>query len=332
VDRLEAATGRLQDMCLAAGQFIIDNNRWADLKIPLEAIAAIKKTWNDEPPALYGRFDLAYDGKQIKLLEYNADTPTALLEAAVVQWYWLQDLFPKADQWNSIHEKLIAKWKDLKDYVTEPVSFGYVETVEDEFTTGYLRDTAEQAGIKTQALKMQDIGFDMNTFMFVDLQNKPIKTIFKLYPWEWILKEKFGTRALDFMDKTQWIEPIWKMMFSNKGLLAILWEMYPRHELLLPAYFDGPREMKDYVRKPLLGREGANVQVFRNGEKEQSYGPYGEEGFVYQSLAPIPCFDGNYPVLGSWMIADQGAAGMGIRESETIITNNRSRFVPHLFR
>jgi glutathionylspermidine synthase len=134
------------------------------------------------------------------------------------------------------------------------------------------------------------------------------------------------------MDKTQWMEPIWKMMFSNKGLLAILWEMYPGNELLLPAYLDGPREMKDYVRKPLLGREGANVQVIRQGEKEQSYGRYGEEGWVYQALAPIPCMDGHYPVLGSWMIADLGAAGMGIRESDTIITTNRSRFVPHLFR
>ena len=332
VDRLEAASEKLQEMCLAAGQYIIDHKRWADLKIPAEAVPQILKTWNDEPPALYGRFDLAYDGKQIKLLEYNADTPTALVEAAVAQWYWLEDQFPGADQWNSIHEKLIAKWKDLKDYVTQPVSFAYVPTTEDEFTVGYLRDTAEQAGLKTQALKMSDIGFDHNTFTFVDLEGKPIKSIFKLYPWEWMLKEEFGSRALDFMDKTQWMEPIWKMMFSNKGLLAILWEMYPGNELLLPAYLDGPREMKDYVRKPLLGREGANVQVIRQGEKEQSYGRYGEEGWVYQALAPIPCMDGHYPVLGSWMIADQGAAGCGIRESDTIITTNRSRFVPHLFR
>jgi glutathionylspermidine synthase len=332
VDRLEAASEKLQEMCLAAGQFIIDHKRFADLKIPAEAVPQILKTWNDEPPALYGRFDLAYDGQQIKLLEYNADTPTALVEAAVAQWYWLEDQFPKADQWNSIHEKLIAKWKDLKDYVTQPVSFAYVPTTEDEFTVGYLRDTAEQAGLKTQALKMSDIGFDHKTFTFVDLEGKPIKSIFKLYPWEWMLKEEFGARALDFMDKMQWMEPIWKMMFSNKGLLAILWEMYPGNELLLPAYLDGPREMKDYVRKPLLGREGANVQVIRQGEKEQSYGRYGEEGWVYQALAPIPCMDGHYPVLGSWMIADQGAAGMGIRESDTIITTNRSRFVPHLFR
>jgi len=107
--------------------------------------------------------------------------------------------------------------------------------------------------------------------------------------------------------------------------------MYPGNELLLPAYLDGPREMKDYVRKPLLGREGANVQVIRQGEKEQSYGRYGEEGWVYQALAPIPCMDGHYPVLGSWMI-DQDPAGMGIREADGLITDNLSRFVPHLFR
>ena len=329
---LERAARDLHFLCIDAAEAVIRNGWWDRLAIPPAAVPSIRNSWERDDFSLYGRFDLAYDGNQIKLLEYNADTPTALVEAAVAQWYWLEDQFPKADQWNSIHEKLIAKWKDLKDYVTQPVSFAYVPTTEDEFTVGYLRDTAEQAGLKTQALKMSDIGFDHNTFTFVDLEGKPIKSIFKLYPWEWMLKEQFGARALDFMDKTQWMEPIWKMMFSNKGLLAILWEMYPGNELLLPAYLDGPREMKDYVRKPLLGREGANVQVIRQGEKEQSYGRYGEEGWVYQALAPIACMDGHYPVLGSWMIADQGAAGMGIRESDTIITTNRSRFVPHLFR
>ena len=343
IDPLEVATGKLQEMCLAAGQYIIDHNRFADLKIPQAAVPLIKQAWNEEPPALYGRFDLAYDGQQIKLLEYNADTPTALLEAAVVQWYWLQDLFPKADQWNSIHEKLIAKWKDLKDYVYEPVYFGHSDTDEDNFTSAYLEDTAQQAGLRTRDTLMRDIGFDSRSFSFVDLEEQPIRTIFKLYPWEWLLSEEFGAKALDFMHQgiapnaesgwrgTQWIEPIWKMMFSNKGLLAILWEMYPEHELLLPAYFDSPHNMRDYVRKPLLSREGANIILVRDGEKQATYGPYGAEGFVYQALAPIPNFNGNYPVLGSWMI-DQDPAGMGIRESNTLITNNTSRFVPHLFR
>jgi glutathionylspermidine synthase len=332
VDALEAATERLQEMCLAAGQFIIDKNRFADLKIPSKAVDAIKKTWNEEPPALYGRFDLAYDGSTIKLLEYNADTPTALVEAAIAQWYWLQDCFPQADQFNSIHEKLIAKWKDLKDYVADPVYFAHLDNDEDAMTVTYLRDTAEQAGICTASILMCDIGWDEEKWRFLDMENRPMETIFKLYPWEMMLAEEFGQYALDFMHRVQWIEPIWKMLFSNKGLLAILWEMYPNDPLLLPAYLDGSRELKDYVRKPLLGREGANILLMKDGERQQTYGQYGAEGFVYQAIAPIPNLEGNYPVLGSWIIADQGAVGMGIRESNTPVTTNTSRFVPHLFR
>jgi glutathionylspermidine synthase len=331
VDALDLATSKLQEMCLAAGQFILDNNRFSDLKIPANAVAAIRQTWNAEPPALYGRFDLAYNGREIKLLEYNADTPTALVEAAVAQWYWLQDCFPKCDQFNSIHEKLIAKWKDLKPYVTEPLYFAHVDTYEDDMTIAYLRDSAGQADIKTSEIFMPDIGWNRSTSEFVDLKGKPIRSIFKLYPWEMMLAESFGQNALDTMDKMQWIEPVWKMMFSNKGLLAILWEMYSDHEYLLPTYLDGPRTMQKYVRKPLLAREGANIAVVTGDTKTQTYGQYGSEGFIYQALADIPCIQGNYPVIGSWMI-DQNTAGMGIRESDTIVTTNTSRFVPHLFR
>jgi glutathionylspermidine synthase len=330
VDRIEAATWKLQEMCLAAGQFIIDNKRFNDLKIPAEAVDLIVKTWNEEPPALYGRFDLAYNGNDLKLLEYNADTPTALVEAAVAQWYWLQDTFPKADQFNSIHEKLVAKWKDLVAYVHQPVYFAHADTDEDSMTVTYLRDTAQQAGLKTADMK--DIGWSDYKFRFEDLDEKEMQTIFKLYPWEMMLKEDFGPHAIATMHKVQWIEPIWKMLFSNKGLLAILWEIYPNHELLVEARLDGPGEMKNYVRKPLLSREGANIAVVRDGQTEYTYGDYGAEGFVYQALAPIPNLGGNYPVLGSWIIADQGPAGMGIRESDTIVTTNLSRFVPHLFK
>ncbi len=164
--------------------------------IPAAAHDAIRTAWNAEPPALYGRLDLAYDGDTIKLLEYNADTPTALVEAAVVQWYWLQDCFPDADQFNSAHEKLIAKWKDLKDYTTSPLYFADAGSEEDRMTTAYLEDTAQQAGIKTRHIRMHDIGWDAGRSAFVDLDNHVMGTLFKLYPWEWLLAEPFGANAL----------------------------------------------------------------------------------------------------------------------------------------
>ncbi|HLK54619.1 MAG TPA: glutathionylspermidine synthase family protein [Candidatus Angelobacter sp.] len=331
VDVLEKATNDLQTMCLAAGQFIIDKNRFADLDIPASAVPAIRQTWEEEPPAIYGRFDLAYDGSgPPKLLEYNADTPTSLVEAAVIQWEWLEDCFPGSDQFNSIHERLIAKWKELRDYTASPVYFAALDDMEDIITVTYMEDTAQQAGLKTKRILIPDIGWDSAKNCFVDLDEKVIKTCFKLYPWEMMLKDEFGSHSIETTGKVQWMEPIWKMMFSNKGLLAILWEMYPGHANLLEAHLNGPEEMSEYVQKPLLGREGANITLKTVRGDTSTPGPYGDGRYVYQAVAPIPQMSSRHPVIGSWVI-DGEAAGMGIRESSGMITDNLSRFVPHRF-
>ena len=335
IDRIELATNELQEMCLQAAQHIIDNNRFKELTIPDAAIPIIKQAWEDEPPALYGRFDLAYDGDQLKLLEYNADTPTALLEAAVAQWYWLQELYPQRDQFNSIHEKLLAKWRDLKPYVASPLHFVYleppdVENSEDLMTVSYLMDAAGQAGIQSILLRMDDIGWDERQNCFVDLDGRPMRSIFKLYPWEWLLRDAYANQLLSTYTLTQWIEPIWKMLLSNKGILPILWQLFPGHPNLLECYFNEPKKLTDYVKKPLLSREGANLTIQRGGTVQQTDGPYGAEGFVCQAVAHIANFDSARPVIGSWLI-DGVAAGIGMRESDSPVTDNLSCFVPHLF-
>ncbi len=333
VDELERATEDLQQMCLQAAQHVIDKKRFAELGIPMDAVPFIVQAWEQEPPSLYGRFDLAYNGKQPpKLLEYNADTPTALLEAAVVQWYWMQDVFPKADQFNSIHEKLVDKWKDLKSYLKgEVLYFAHMDDQEDMMTVSYLRDTAQNAGINNSALLMEEIGWDAQRAVFTDLDEQEIKSIFKLYPWEWIWHEQIEQNVLATQGSMDWIEPIWKMLWSNKGLLAILWELFPMSPYLLEAHIGKPGRLAEYASKPLLSREGANVTLKTKDGQVETPGDYGEEGFVYQALAPIPNFDGNYPVVGSWYITDQGPAGIGVRESSTMVTDNLSRFVPHIF-
>src|ERR1035441_2654926 len=321
IDRLEAASAEIQKLALAAGDHILDQDRLAEMKIPAAAAAHIRETWKSEPPALYGRLDLAYDGRQIKLLQYNADAPAALVEAAVTQWYWLEECFPGADQFNSLHEKLVAKWKDLLPYLKQPIYFGHDGSEEDQMTITYLRDTAEQAGHRTIPILMHDIGWEQASQRFVDVQRQPMHSIFKLYPWEWLLSERFGPNALATMGShdapgtVQWVEPIWKMLWSNKALLAILWELNPHHELLLPAYLDSSCNMKDYVRKPLFGREGSGVTVFRNWlADEGSNDPAEGQDVVYQKLASLAVSDGNTAVIGSWLI-DGEPAGMGIRES-----------------
>jgi len=331
VDELEAATEELQRLCLLAAQFILDGSRFDDLQIPQPAWNVIREAWNSAPPSIYGRFDLTYDGASPpKLLEYNANTPTSLLEAAVVQWYWRQEVFPATDQFNSIHEKLITKWSDLKRYLrSDTLYFTCMQDDEDLLTVSYLRDTAQQAGIATEHLFTREIGWNESDKTFRDRHDKPIASLFALYPWEWLLKDLPGP-ILSTYSNIDWIEPIWKMLWSNKALLAILWELFPNHPNLLPAYLNSPGNMTEFVRKPLLSREGANITVHKNGTIASTPGPYGQEGFVYQALTSQGNFDGHTPVIGSWYITDQGAAGIGIRESEGI-TTDLSRFVPHYF-
>jgi glutathionylspermidine synthase len=328
---IEKATTDLWDLCLGAVQHVMDNNLYNRFSIPENFISLIEKSWTEDHPAIYGRFDFCYKNGQLKLLEFNADTPTSLYEAGIIQWFWLQDFDKNKDQFNSVHEKLIAYWKHLKNYLHQgKLHFTCLkETLEDLTNIEYLRDCATQAGLDTKLIFIDDIGWDNDAKIFVDIEEEPIKNIFKLYPWEWMTKEAFGVNILADNNRALWIEPAWKMILSNKAILPILWELYPDCPYLLPAYFE-QNGLQNFVKKPILSREGANIEIVEAGISSlKTEGEYGKEGYIYQELFSLPKFDNNYPVIGSWVIG-QEPAGMGIRESSGLITDNKSCFVPHL--
>jgi len=330
IDTLELATGELQTRCIEAVERVIGKRDYARFAIPEAFHALIERSWNDDDKSLYGRFDLSWDGRgEPKMLEYNADTPTALLEASVVQCYWLKDVLPEADQFNSIHEKLIERWKDMRGQLpaSARVHFtGDADSPEDQGNLDYLRDTAIQAGLEALAIGIADIGWD--GARFVDLEGRPINALFKLYPWEWMAREDFGAHLLAGTMKV--IEPPWKMLLSNKAILPVLWEMFPEHPNLLAASFEPGRFKTDFVKKPLYSREGANVSITSGGRTVEAPGEYGEEGFIWQAYHELPRFDRAYTVIGSWIIGEE-PAGIGIREDASPITRNSSRFVPHYF-
>lgn len=328
--KLEKVTNELWEMCLKAVQHVIDNKLYDKIKINPKLIPLIEKSWEEEHASVYGRFDLAYCGKSIKLLEFNADTPTSVYECGVVQWYWLQDQFKDLDQFNSIHERLVDYWNGCRDYFNgDTVHFCCVkDSIEDFTTVEYLRDCANQANLKTKFIYINDVGLDEDNNIFVDNDKEVIKHIFKLYPWEWLINEEFGEHIVSC--DTKWIEPAWKSVLSNKGILPILYELNPTSEYILPCYFEKPKDMVSYVKKPIYSREGANVTIVDNGEEIlKTEGEYGEEGYVYQEIASIPNYNGMRPIIGSWII-DGAAAGIGMRESDKQVTDNVSRFLPHM--
>lgn len=337
-DDIEDPTAEIEQLCFeVVARAVADDAVMTRLGIPETFWDFVADTWSQQHRNLYGRMDFAYDGKgPAKLFEYNADTPTSLYESGVFQWVWLEQAIERgiipdgSDQFNSLHEALTGSFSQMGLAGTLHVAC-CKDSEEDEGTVEYIADCARQGGLDAKLIYIEDIGIDTEG-RFTDLQDEPINDLFKLYPWEWIMTDEFGENVPN--TNTRFIEPGWKALLSNKGLLPLLWEMFEGHPNLLPAYFDGDPAASalgdTYVRKPLFSREGANVEVFENGERTVSVeGDYGAEGHILQAYHPLPNFGGNYPMVGSWLVASQ-PAGIGIREDTSLVTGNNARFLPHI--
>ncbi|WP_017910430.1 glutathionylspermidine synthase family protein [Xanthomonas sp. SHU 199] len=294
----------------------------------------IADSWRRREPHLYGRLDLAYDGRgPAKLYELNYDTPTSLFESAFFQWQWLEDqraqgrLPDDADQFNSIHEALLERFAALAGGLPPPLYFAAVrDSEEDQGTIAYLRDCAAQAGVGGELIAIEDIGLSSDG-RYTDLDDTVIGALFKLYPLEDMFAERFG-QALPGSG-LRLLEPSWKALLSNKGILPLLWERHRGHPNLLPAAFDdGSALPPGWVRKPLHSREGANIVLhLDDGRVLESDGPYAGP-YIRQQAHPLPAFEGRYPMVGSWIVGDR-ACGIGIREDDGPITRDSARFLPH---
>ena len=337
-ERIEPAAEQLHAMCLDLVDEVVRSETLMDrLAIPAAHRDFVAESWRTRQPSLYGRFDFAYDGTgPVKLYEYNADTPTAVFECATFQWIWLEELIatgalPRdADQFNSLFDRLRDR------FATIFPTGGFVhfaadgDAIEDRQTVRFFEDLATQAGIEPKFVKMSDIGLNTEG-RFVDAEGFELQAAFKLYPWEFMLREPYAPKLATA--GVRWIEPAWKAILSNKGILPLLWERHPDHPNLLAAYFDDDPAAAalgtSHVRKPLFSREGANILVSRDGVAESVLDEgYGAEGHIRQAYYPPPVFDGRYPVIGAWIVGDE-AAGIGVREGDDVVTHNLARFVPH---
>lgn len=327
-------------MCLdIVSKVVNDEQLLSKFCIPEAAWQGIADSWQRKDPSLYSRLDLAYDGKgHAKLLENNADTPTSLYETGFWQWLWLEDqvnagqLSQHADQFNSLQEKLMSRFVDIaQHYDISTIHFSCCkDTIEDRGTVQYLQDCAAEAGLATTFVFIEDIGLS-DTGHFTDGHDRPINTLFKLYPWEFIHEEEFARHIPGA--EINWLEPMWKSILSNKAILPLLWKSFPNHPNLLPAWFDDELSQstsKHMVKKPIYSREGANISIIKDGKVTQTAeGPYGDEGHIYQGYTPLPQFSGNHAVIGSWLVNDK-AAGIAIREDVSPITQDMSRYLPHI--
>ena len=321
------------------------------MKIPQAYWKAIRASWTQGSPSLYGRMDFAYSNGELKLLELNFDTASALYESAVFQSIWFSDLVSSGQievncgQFNRIHEQLFAAFSSLSKRMPDMHFTCAAGFEEDEETTKYLQSCARLAGLNSKFLYLHDLGFD-ETGRLIDLSGGEITTLFKLYAWEKFIEDdeliekqtgKSTLRPIIEEGRTTFFEPAWKIILSNKGILPVLWKLAPDCRWLLESYFsdsdDAARLVnKPHARKPIFGRQGLNISLIYPDDYAKGVdtsGNYGKEGYVLQSIHPLAKHEDYHILLGSWTVCGQ-ASGIGIRAELSPITSGRNcLFVPH---
>ena len=344
------ATNELYDMFAEAGQYVIDNDLFHELNIPFNLVEIIKESWENEVHwHLYSRFDLAggIDGKPIKLIEFNADTPTSLFETAIIQWAMLKkNGLDEASQFNNLYEALkdnfkriitlnsdIEKFEEYYSKLGWKILFSSISSShEDINTTKLLQHIATEAGFNTdfefiENVQFNDEGIYKNDELF--------EFWFKLIPWENIAIEESELALIltqIIADKKAIIfNPAYTLMFQSKGFMKILWDLYPNHPLLLETSFE-PLIGKKQVEKRCFGREGANVKIINADQSidEQTSGDYEGHKAIYQEYVEFPK-DSNGNSYQAGVFYAYEACALGFRRGGKIL-NNMSKFVGHIIK
>lgn len=341
------AVNDIYDMYVKAAQYVIDNDLFFELGIPFNLIDAIKKSWeNDVHWHLYGRFDLAggIDGTPIKLIEFNADTPTSLFETALLQWAILKhNNLDEEQQFNTVYDSIVNNFKRLITLFDDPNSFdehydgwkilfsSVSGNDEEEATTKLLQQMASDAGFATSFEFLNDVKFDENGIY--DQNENKYEYWFKLFPWEDIAidEPELATTLTSIMLNQEAIilNPAYTLLFQSKGMLKILCDLFPDSPYLLKTSFE-PLAGK-YVEKPVFGREGANTKIVENGMSiKETKGPYGNYKKVYQQYVEFPKdSQGNKYQAGVFFAYE--ACGLGFRKGGEIL-DNMSKFVGHIIK
>jgi glutathionylspermidine synthase len=342
------AVNELYDMFVEAGEYIIENNLFHEVGIPFNLIDIIKESWSEDLHwHIYGRFDLAggIDNKPIKLIEFNADTPTALFETSIIQWAILKaNNLDESSQFNGIYEALIDNFKRIVtlqedvsqfDELYEGWKFLFTsirDNIEEENTVRLLQHIANEAGFDTEFAYIDEIEFDPQDGIFFNDINYELW--FKLIPWEDIALEEpelamILTQIIN-NQKAIIFNPAYTLMFQSKAILKILWDLYPNHPLLLETSFE-PLSNKAQVVKPIFGREGGSVTILdanNNTIIKDTNRDYDNHKMIYQEYVEFPSdSQGNYYQAGVFFAYE--ACGLGFRKGGKIL-DNMSKFVGHI--
>jgi glutathionylspermidine synthase len=296
-----------------------------ELGFPEESLSYIRfKSIPQE--CIIGRFDFVVRGGEVKLLEFNSDTPTFLKELFLVNgkvcdWFSCAD--PNADLEEQLglelRRALLASWRSLeRDGSPKIVFSSHSDHEEDYLTTRYLQSLA---GVHSEFVSLDQLqvrtGSEAGVYTpsgeRIDVLYRPT------YPIEHLVDDadpdtgdKVGMELIELVvdGKLAILNPPSAFLMQSKGVQALIWGLHEsgsafyteeEHEWIsdffLPTYLDAEvfeGRGSTYVQKPAFGREGDTVRVIEASGRvvmKDAKETYKDTLPVYQEFIELPRLD-----------------------------------------
>jgi glutathionylspermidine synthase len=316
--QLRTAAERLGGVYARTAEILLncDDELLAELGLPEAAWSAVRASLPSLLPTLIGRFDFAATPAGIKMLEFNAETPTDIVEAFYVNekvCQFFDVINPNHDLEKKIapaFERAILEYSRSGNAVARIVFSSVEWHDEDAGTTRYLLN---QSGLAARFVPLSQLRVYDDRLQVWDGQNHtPIDLMYRLHPLEKLAEEQdgdgypTGRHVLEIVagQKLALINPPAAMLAQSKATQALIWSLHEdgsfftptEHEAIadhmLPTYFENRFQGRcAYVTKPIYGREGGAVTVFgadgvawaRDEELN-----YWEQPVVYQQYVELP--------------------------------------------
>ncbi|OMJ94861.1 hypothetical protein SteCoe_1888 [Stentor coeruleus] len=251
--------------------------------------------WNSKGKTITGRLEFAFKGRNVKLVDFYGDTLYGLAEAVKIQDKLAGHLDCTMGDSPSVKlkEGLITHVKScFKDFVhictdskQEHLSIAH-----------FIQNIIRECGLDSKILV--DLDFSKDTEgNFYDQQGVQIKSIWKIWDWETVLADYENPRQENevkisdlLLSKNVFVlEPLWKLVTSNRALKAVMNEINPNHGYLLDAKWDLP-----------LDTQGKNYLPLQCGYKKLSSS---QEHTIYVEEFLSEEFEGIKPIICSWPVA-----------------------------
>lgn len=331
------------------------------LGIPKEAHEAIRNAVFSDIVTTVGRFDFALTQEGLKMLEFNADTPTSIVEAFYVnneacQFFGLDNPNHMLDlNIETAFLKILRQYQKL-GYSTDTIVFsalGWHD--EDRVTTEFL---LQKSGLNGKFIPLEDLRVYEDRLCYWENGPQPIDVWYRLHALEKLAEEKdsdgypTGAHVIDLVarKKLALINPPSAFIAQTKALQALIWNLHEMKEFyteqehetiskyMLPTYMENNfLGVHSFVVKPVYGREGGAVSLFTadgtliTSDKEESYW---DQPMIYQQKAELEeievnTLNGAFKGRGLWgsFLIGGHSSGICLRVGE-LITGNLSYYLP----